>query len=126
MSESSAQSRPRSVVVAAGSTVALVVFTVGVAVLSLVSGHGVFSVGIAVALVVWAVLGSASTWLLWSRSGWARGPIVAIGAVHAFAYGQFGLTQAWAWVGSALAVATVVAVLWPTTTRWLGYLPDSP
>lgn len=125
MSAKTLRSRPTSVVVAVATTVAVAVFTVGVAALSLAAGHGVFSVGIAAALILWAALATGSAWLLWHRSGWARGPIVAIGAVHAFAYGQFGFTQGWAWLGSIAAAVSVIAALWPSTTKWLGFQPET-
>lgn len=105
--------------VASGLTVALAAFFVVMAVLALTAGHGAFSGGVGVALIVWAVLtGAAGVWL-WRGSGWARGPVVFAGLLHTFAFGQFVPTAPWAALGAAAGLLSVVCAVLPSTREAL-------
>jgi hypothetical protein len=119
MSEVSQNLRPLGLVVASVTTAALAAFTVLMAVLSLTSGHGWLSGGVALMLLLWGAGVGAAAWGLWRGSAWARGPVVAIGLLHLTAYGQFSLNQPLALVGAALALVAVIGAVLPATTRAL-------
>ena len=106
--------------VAAGvASLALTAFFVVLAMLSLSSGHGAFSGGVALALMLWGVLVGAGSVLLLRGARWARGPVIAAGLLHAFAFGQFALNNApLAWLGAAAGVAAVVGLVLPASTGW--------
>lgn len=113
--------RPWGVVVAsllaAGSAAAIM----ALAVLSWVSGHGLFGGGVAVMLCIYAAGLLWAAWGLWRMSVFARGPIVATALLHLAVLSGY-LTGSLAWVTYLLAVApvlTLVAVLWPSTARAL-------
>lgn len=117
--------RPLTLLAASGLTLGVAVFTLVVAGLSLTSGHGGFSVGIAVALLLWAVL-VAGVGLAFGRArSWARGPLVAANLVHVFSYGEFALTEPVAIVGSLAALGAVVCALLPATRAALTAGRDS-
>lgn len=108
-------SPPASLLVAVVATWGLAVFFVAMAVLSLTSGHGIFSSGVAVALLVWALLIAVAAWFLLRRAVWSRGPVVAAGLLHVAAFGQFALTEPWTIVGAVAGLAAVVGAAWPST-----------
>lgn len=107
--------RPPGLVVAVVATVALTVFFVAMAVLSLSAGHGSFSGGVAFALILWALLVGGAGILLWRGHGWARGPVIAAGLLHVLAFGQFALNTPWAVLGAAAGLAAVVGAALPST-----------
>lgn len=105
--------------VSAAATVGLAAFFVVMAGLSWAAGHGVFSGGIGVALVLWAlIVGAAGVWL-WRGSGWARGPVVFAGLLHAFAFGQFVPTAPWAALGALAGLVAAVGAVLPSTREAL-------
>ena len=111
--------RPVGVVVAVVATMALALFTLGMAVLSLAEGHGSFSGGVGFALVLWGLLVGAGAVLLLRGSRWARGPVVAAGLLHVFAYGQFALDGTpLAWLGALAGLAAAVGLVLPDSTAW--------
>lgn len=102
-------------VVASSATAAFAVVFGVMAGLALAGGHGEFSGHIALGLLVWALLVGAAAVLLWRRSRWARGPVVAIGLLHLLAFGQSTLVTPWAALGVAVAAAAVLGAVWPST-----------
>lgn len=116
--------RPWPLLVAAAGTAAAAALTLVLAALSLAGGHGLFSAGVAVMLVIWGAAALAAARGLWSRRLWARGPATMIALVHAFGFGEFALNnQPLAWAAVGLAGATLVALVLPATTRALGLEP---
>lgn len=108
------------VLLASVASVGLAVFFVIMAALSLSAGHGEFSGLVGVALVLWGLIVGAFGYLFARGRRWARGPVVAAGLLHVFAFGQF----AWEGAPQALlgALAGLVAVLggvWPSTNAWI-------
>lgn len=90
-------------------------------VLSLASGHGGFSWGIAAMLIGYGLALGAAAWGLWRLSLFARGPIVAMALMHLAIATSYLAGPTW-WVGALSAcvpIATLVAVLWPSTTAEL-------
>ena len=106
---------PASLVAAAALTIAGALVPAVVGVLSLASGHGSFSAGIAVALFLWAALVGGVGVALLRRRAWARGPAVAANLLHAFSYGEFALTEPVAVLGSVAALVAVVCAVLPAT-----------
>lgn len=97
----------------------LAVATFGV--LSLASGHGGFSWGIAAMLIGYGLALGAAAWGLWRLSLFARGPIVAMALMHLAIATSYLTGPTW-WAGALIAcvpIATLVAVLWPSTTAEL-------
>lgn len=119
MSDTPRFHRPAGLVAASLATGALAAFTTVMAVLSLTSGHGWLSRGVALMLLLWGAGVAAAAWGFWRGSAWSRGPLVAVGLLHLAAYGQFALNQPLALVGAVLALTAVVGALLPTTTRAL-------
>lgn len=112
-------SRPPGLTVAALSTLALAAFFVVMAVLSLASGHGAFSTGVALALLLWAVVTAGVGVALWRGARWARGPVVAAGLLHVFAFGQFVPSAPWAALGALAGLAATVGPVLPASRAWL-------
>lgn len=121
MSSTTPTSRPVALLVAAGGTAVAAVLTLALAALSLAGGHGVFSAGVAVMLVIWAAAALAAARGLWARRVWSRGPATMIALVHTFGFGEFALNnQPLAWLAVVVAAATLVALVLPVTARSLG------
>lgn len=111
--------RPRWLLAAAASTVALAGVFVVLAVLSLTSGHGLFSGQVAGMLLAWGVLVGAAGWGLAALKPWSRGAVVAAGLLHVFAFGQMALTAPVAAAGAGLALVAVVGGVLPSTRHAL-------
>ena len=107
--------RPAGLIAVAVASLALGLFLVVLAVLSVGSEHGGFSYGVAAALVVWAGFVVAGGLLLWRGRGWARGIVVAAGLMNLFAFGQMVPSNGFAILGAAAGLACVVGPLLPTT-----------
>ncbi len=112
-------SRPAGVAASVAATLALAVFFVVMAVLSLTAGNGSLSSGVSIALMLWAILVGAGAVLLWRRGRFARGPVVAAGLLHVFAFGQLALSAPPAVLGALLALAGAVGAALPSTQAWL-------
>ena len=90
--------RPLGLTVAAVTTILFGLFFLGMAGLSLASGHGAFSGGVALALVLWGLLVGGVGVALLRGARWAMGPVVAAALLHVFSFAQFATD------GSAFAV----------------------
>lgn len=114
------RSRPLGLTVAIATTVAFAVFFLVMAALSLSSGHGAFSGGVAVALVLWGLLVGACGVFLARGARWAMGPVVAAALLHVFSFAQFAMDGSpLALIGAVAALAIVVGVLHPVSRAWL-------
>ncbi|MFT3877913.1 MAG: hypothetical protein QM708_16055 [Propioniciclava sp.] len=116
---SPASPRPAGIVVSVTTTAVLAVFFLVMAVLSLSSGHGSLSAGVAVALVVWGLLVGVSAVLLWQGAAWSRGPVVAAGLLHVFAFGQLAVSAPLAVAGALAGAAAVAGAVLPSSRAWL-------
>jgi len=113
-------SRPLGLTIAAAATIAFGAFFLVMAVLSLASGHGTFSAGPAIALVLWGGLVGFCGVALWRGARWSRGPVVAAALLHVFAFAEFAMNGApVALIGSVVALASLVGVLHPISRVWL-------
>lgn len=112
-------SRPSGVVASVAATLVLAVFFVVMAVLSWAAGHGSLSGGVGLALMLWAFLVGASAVVLWRRGRWARGPVVAAGLLHMFAFSQLALSAPAAVLGAVLGAVAVAGAALPATQEWL-------
>lgn len=70
--------RPVGAVVAAAGSLVTGLALIGLAGAALSAGHGEFSGGVAVALIVYGAAMVAGAWGLWQLSVFGRGPIVAM------------------------------------------------
>lgn len=113
-------SRPLGLVVAVVTTLAFALFFVVMAGLSLSSGHGAFSIGPAIALILWGGLVGACGVFLWRGARWARGPVVAAALLHVFAFAELAMNGSpVVLIGAVAALAIVVGVLHPVSRAWL-------
>ena len=106
----SPQPRRTGILVAGVLTIAGAAFTLAMGVLSLTAGHGIFSVGIATALFLWAVLvGGVGVWLAGPPE-----PVVTVGASGlAFGWLAFLLVRGvFNRSVAQLAVAAVLLAIW--------------
>lgn len=102
------------------TTLAFAVFFWVMAALSLAAGHGAFSGGVAIALVLWGLVVGACGIFLWRGARWARGPVVAAALLHVFSFAQFAIDSAPpALIGAVAALAILVGVLHPVSRAWL-------
>jgi len=113
------QTRPVSVIVAAAAGVVLGMVFLVFAGISAGSGHGAFSIQIAVLLGAYGALMIGSAIALWLRQMYARGPVAAFSLMAGFGFGEYLKDSPWMWVLVALCLAAVVGVVMPGTTRWL-------
>ncbi len=100
---------------------------IGLAVASLAAGHGGFSGGVGVALIVYGLAMIASGWALWRLNILGRGPVVATALVNLVAGYTFTATAPWVWSVVLVSAITVVAVALPATSRalhWRRVTPD--
>lgn len=111
--------RPAGVWVAAGGSLLVGLLLIGLAAASLVAGHGGFSGGVGVALVIYGVAMVAGASALWQRSVFGRGPVVAMALLNLVAGYTFTASAPWVWVLVMVSAVTVVAAALPSTSRAL-------
>ena len=101
------------------SSLAMAVFFVVMALLSMMAGHGEVSWHVAVGLLAWAMVVAAAALAMARRYWWSRGPVVATGVLHLAAFLQSTPLQPWALLGAAVALVTVVGAVLPSTREAL-------
>ncbi len=87
----------------------------GVGIASAFGGHGTFSVGIALALVAYALLNLWLAILAWRRRTWITGIVVTLGMVHLAALISLAADSHWGF--SLLTVVPICQVffsIWPS------------
>ena len=114
MRESSSSRSPWLAAVAATS-VALAGFFVVLGALSLSSGQGGLSSGVAVALIGWGLIVAASGVLLWRGAGSVRGVVVTAGLLHVFSFGQMVPSNGYAVLGALAGLVCVVGPVLPSS-----------
>jgi hypothetical protein len=105
--------------VAAIGSVLVGLLLIGLATASLAAGHGGFSGGVGVALIVYGVGMIAGGWALWRGSIFGRGPVVATALLNLVAGYSFTATAPWVWLLVVVSAVTVVAAALPSTSRAL-------
>ena len=115
MRESSSSSRSPWLTTVAATSVALAGFFVVFGALSLSSGQGAFSGGVAVALIGWGVIVAAAGVLLWRGRGFLRGVVVTAGLLHVFAFGQMVPSNGFAVLGALAGLICVVGAVLPSS-----------
>jgi hypothetical protein len=105
--------------VAAIGSVLVGLLLIGLATASLAAGHGGFSGGVGVALIVYGVGMIAGGWGLWHGSIFGRGPVVATALLNLVAGYSFTATAPWVWLLVVVSAVTVVAAALPSTSRAL-------
>lgn len=122
----SAHDRPVGVMVAVAGTVVVALALVGLAVASLAAGHGGFSGGVGLALIVYGAGMLAAAWALWRLNVFGRGPVVALALLNLVAGWTFTATAPWVWLLVAISAVTVVAGSLPSTSRALHLRRERP
>lgn len=112
-------SAPPSLLVAAGLTGVAAAFFAIMGVGSAVASPTALGFGIGAVLLAWAAVLAVAAVGLARRRRWARGPVVAAGALHLASFANFVPSQPWALLGVAVAACTLAAALWPSTTKAL-------
>ena len=90
---------------------------IGLAAASLAAGHGNFSGGVGIALIVYGLGMVGSAYALWRGSILGRGPIVAMALLNLVAGYTFTPSAPWVWLLVVVSAATLVAAALPSTSR---------
>ncbi len=103
----------RWIVAIAVSVTALALLGVGLA--SAFGGHGIFSIGIALALVAYALFNLWLAFMVWRQRTWVSGIVITLGLVHLAALISLAADSHW-----TFALLTVVPIcqvffsIWPS------------
>jgi hypothetical protein len=111
--------RPPGLLVAVTGSLLVGVALIVLAAASLAAGHGGFSGGVGIALIVYGVAMVGSAVALWKGSILGRGPVIAMALLNVAAGYTFTASAPWVWLLVAVSVATVVAAALPSTSRAL-------
>ncbi|HEY3338352.1 MAG TPA: hypothetical protein VGK18_07600 [Propionicimonas sp.] len=111
--------RPPGLVVAATGSLLVGLALIALAVASLAAGHGGFSGGVGIALIVYGVAMGAGAFALWKGSVLGRGPVIAMALLNLVAGYTFTASAPWVWLLVAVSAATVVGAALPSTSRAL-------
>jgi hypothetical protein len=106
-------------VVAAAGSLLVGLALIGLAAASLAAGHGSFSGGVGIALIVYGVAMVAGAFALWKRSILGRGPVIAMALLNLVAGYTFTASAPWVWLLVAVSAATVVGAALPSTSSAL-------
>jgi hypothetical protein len=106
-------------VVAATGSLLVGLALIALAVASLAAGHGGFSGGVGIALIVYGVAMGAGAFALWKGSVLGRGPVIAMALLNLVAGYTFTASAPWVWLLVAVSAATVVGAALPSTSRAL-------
>jgi len=106
-------------VVAAAGSLLVGIALIALAAASLSVGHGSFSGGVGIALIIYGLAMGGSAYALWRGSILGRGPIVAMALLNLVAGYTFTESAPWVWLIVAVSAATVVAAALPGTSRAL-------
>ena len=118
MSDLKRSQTPGLVVAAAGSLLVGVAL-IALAAASLAAGHGGFSGGVAIALILYGLAMAGGASALWRGSILGRGPVIAMALLNLAAGYTFTAAAPWVWLLVGVSAATVVAAALPSTSRGL-------
>ena len=105
--------------VAAAGSLAVGLALIALAAASLAAGHGSFSGGVGIALVLYGLAMAGGAFALWRGSIFGRGPVVAMALLNVVAGYTFTGAAPWVWLLVAVSAATLVAAALPSTSRAL-------
>lgn len=111
--------RPLGLVVAATGSLLVGIALIALAAASLSAGHGGFSGGVGIALIIYGLAMAGGAYALWKGSIFGRGPVVAMALLNLVAGYTFTQSAPWVWLIVAVSAATVVAAALPGTSRAL-------
>jgi hypothetical protein len=111
--------RTPGLVVAATGALLVGLALIALAAASLGAGHGGFSGGVGIALILYGVAMAAGAVALWKGSIFGRGPVIATALLNVVAGYTFTESAPWVWLIVAVSAATVVAAALPSTSRAL-------
>lgn len=106
-------------VVAGSGSVLIGLLLVGLSVAALAVGHGEFSGGVGVALLVYASVMIVAGVALGRGRLLGRGPVIATALLNVVVAWSFTGTAPWAWLVVAICAMTAVAAALPATSRTL-------
>ncbi len=105
--------------VAATGSLLVGIALIALAAASLSAGHGGFSGGVGIALIIYGLAMAGGAYALWKGSIFGRGPVVAMALLNLVAGYTFTQSAPWVWLIVAVSAATVVAAALPGTSRAL-------
>ena len=111
--------RPPGLVIAAAGSLLVGIALIALAAASLSVGHGSFSGGVGIALIIYGLAMAGGAIALWKGSIFGRGPVVAMALLNLVAGYTFTESAPWVWLIVAVSAATVVAAALPGTSRAL-------
>ena len=114
-----ASHRPAGLLVAAGGSLLVGVLLIGLAAAALAVGHGAFSGGVGVALIVYGAAMIAGAVALWRGSIFGRGPVIALALINLVAAYTFTDAAPWVWLLVVISAITVIAAALPSTSSAL-------
>ena len=115
----STRRRPPALVVAATGSLLVGLALIGLAAASLAAGHGGFSGGVGIALVVYGLAMVGGAFALWKGSILGRGPVIAMALLNVVVGYTFTASAPWAWLLVVVSAATVVGAALPSTSSRL-------
>jgi hypothetical protein len=111
--------RPPGLLVAAIGSLLVGVALIALAAASLGAGHGDFSGGVGIALIVYGVAMVGGSLALWKGSVFGRGPVIAMALLNLVAGYTNTQSAPLVWLIVAVSAATVVGAALPSTSRAL-------
>lgn len=113
--------RPPALILAVAGTALFAAAFVVVGIGSMLQQHGRFSIGVGAMLVIYGLFVGFAALAGWRAWPLARGGMVSLALLHLMSSVSIarGSGTAWMWLSAALALATVVAAVMPSTRAWL-------
>lgn len=105
--------------VAATGSLLVGIALIALAAASLAAGHGSFSGGVGIALIVYGFAMAGGAFALWKGSIFGRGPVIAMALLNLVAGYTNTQSAPWVWLLVAVSAATVVAAALPSTSQAL-------
>lgn len=117
--------RSGALVVAVVITALTGLLLVGLAVSVMAQGHGHFSLGVGLALLMYGALVTGIAWLGWLRHPFGYGPIMAVNVLHGcvIASTAMGSQAWWLWFGLVPVVVAILCLLVPEVRTEFGRGP---
>ena len=111
--------RPAGQLIAVSGSLVVGVLLIGLAAAAIAAGHGGFSGGVGIALIIYGVAMIAGALALWRGSIFGRGPVIAMALINLVAGYTFTDSAPWVWLLVVISAITVIAAALPSTSSAL-------